>query len=112
MATAYGNLKALRNNIIVRNIDKGEQITKGGIIIADDDGKDRGIKPRWAQVYRVGKNIDYVKEGQWILMEHGRWGPGLQFNDGNEEFDIRLADTNCILGTADERPEEVQIGRL
>ena len=55
MATAYGNLKALRNNIIVRHIDKGEQVTKGGIIIADDDGKDRGIKPRWAQVYRVGK---------------------------------------------------------
>ena len=68
MATIFGDIKPLRNNLIVRNIEKGERKTKGGIILRDDDGKDHGIRPRWAQVYRVGSEITDVKEGQWVYI--------------------------------------------
>ena len=93
-------------------MDMGQQVTKGGIIIPDDDMKDRGIKPRWAQVYRIGEGIDWLKEGDYVLMEHGRWSPGFELDDGNEKFDVRLADPNGILGVSDTRPEEAEIGRL
>ena len=50
----YGDIKPLRNKVIVRDIEKGQQVTRGGIILPDDDGKDWGIRPRWAKVYKVG----------------------------------------------------------
>ena len=45
MATIFGDIKPLRNNLIVRNIEKGERKTKGGIILRNDDGKEHGIRP-------------------------------------------------------------------
>ena len=32
----------------------GEQVTQGGIILGNDDGKTRGIYPRWAKVFSKG----------------------------------------------------------
>ena len=66
MATIFGDIKPLRNNLIVRNIEKGERKTKGGIILRNDDGQEHGIRPRWAQVYRVGSAIsDAYAEHGW-----------------------------------------------
>ena len=28
-----------------------ERVTAGGIILRSDDGKEHGIRPRWAEVY-------------------------------------------------------------
>ncbi len=109
MNIIYGDITPLRNKILVKTIEKGEQKTRGGIIIPDDDGKDRGIRPRWAQVYAVGKNIDFVKKGQWVLIEHGRWSRGFTMDDGKGKFDCRLVDNNCIMGTSDERPEDINV---
>ena len=50
MSIVHGNIIPLRNNILVRNLEKGEQKTKGGIILRDDDAQAHGIRPRWAQV--------------------------------------------------------------
>jgi hypothetical protein len=36
-------------------MDMGEQTTAAGIVIASDDGKAHGVKPRWAEVYKVGE---------------------------------------------------------
>jgi len=105
----YGDIKPLRNKVIVRDIEKGQQVTRGGIILPDDDGKDRGIRPRWAKVYKVGSEIDFVKEGQWVYMEHGRWGRGVTLKKGNDEFDIRVADPDAILLVSDVPPEEIHV---
>jgi co-chaperonin GroES (HSP10) len=79
-------VRALSKDILVINMDMGEMKTSGGLVIASDDGKAHGVKPRWAQVYKVGPDcgID-VKEGQWILIEHGRWTRKIKIDDGEGE---------------------------
>ena len=109
MAIIHGDITPLKNKVLVKTIEKGQQITKGGIIIPDDDGKDRGIRPRWAEVYRVGEGIDFVQEGQWVLIEHGRWSKGFTLDDGTGQFDCRLVDNECILGTSDKKPEDINV---
>lgn len=86
-------------------MEKGEKRLASGLIIADDNGKDRGIRPRWAEVYKVGKNVDYVEPGQWVLLEHGRWtyGVNLDLTDGGTLY-VQRADTAAILLVTDECP--------
>lgn len=111
-ATIYnyvkGDLTPLRDHILVVNMEKGETITKSGLIIMDDNGKDRGIRPRWAQVYKVGANVDYVSPGEWVLLEHGRWTYGIELElpeaDEGEVFYVQRADPNGILLVSDEYP--------
>ena len=109
MSVVHGDIKPLRKRVIVRNLEKGEQKTAGGIIILDDDAKDRGIRPRWAQVYRVGEGITSVKEGEYVLIEHGRWGRGVQLDTGKEKFDIRIAEEESILLVSAEKPEQLNV---
>jgi len=42
-----GKLLPIRDHVIVEEMEFGEQISKGGIIIQSDDGKTMGVKPRW-----------------------------------------------------------------
>jgi co-chaperonin GroES (HSP10) len=105
--TIRGNIKPLRGRVLVKKLEFGQQKTTGGIILMDDDMKDHGIRPRWAQMYRVGDEIDFVQEGQWVLMAHGRWSPGVVVDNGEEVFDMRLADNKDILGVQDDRPEGI-----
>ncbi len=106
----YGEIRPLRDKILVKKIDKGMRKTAGGIILPQSDSAgdgNSGIRPRWAQVYAVGSNIDYLKKDQWILMEHGRWSFAVNIQDGDEIVDLRLADPKGILGYQDEKPEGV-----
>ncbi len=91
----------------------GEQRSSGGIVILGDDGKDRGIYPRWGQVYAVGP--DHNEEfniGDWVLVEHGRWTRGIEFDpEEGESTTIRMIDNNCILMWAKEKPDAVNIAK-
>jgi Chaperonin 10 Kd subunit. len=103
--TFNGNdLRAIKNTVIVRDMEFGLQTTASGIILPSDDGIDRGIHPRWCQVYRVGKDIDFVKQGDWILVDHGRWSRGLNVDIANEKFMMRTVDPKDILGISDTPP--------
>ena len=73
------------------------QKTAGGIVLPDDNMTDRGIRPRWAKIYAVGSDIDYVSVGQWVLMEHGRWSEGFDLEENGEVFDLRQADGELSL---------------
>lgn len=103
-----GDINPLPDHVLVINMEKGEKVTKGGIILRDDNGKDHGIRPRWAQVYKVGERIDYVLPGQWILVEHGRWTYGVEASvqeGGQEEvLYIQRVDTDAILLVSDVCP--------
>ena len=93
----HGKLRALRNKVLVRNIDQGMRKSKGGIILTQSDAVSdgaAGIRPRWAEVYSVGSNIDWVKEGQWVLMEHGRWTMPVKLNDGEYVFHAGTLEKN------------------
>ena len=95
---------ALHNWVIVRDMNFGNRTLSSGIIMLNDDAKTSGIRPRWAQVHRVGPNQTEVKEGQWILIEHGRWTRGAKVEINNEEFTIRRVDPSAIIFVSDEEP--------
>ncbi len=113
MSKVKGKLRPLRDRIIVHNMHFGEQRSSGGIVILGDDGKDRGIYPRWGQVFAVGP--DHKEEfdvGDWVLVEHGRWTRGIELDsDDGEATTIRMVDNNCILMWAKEKPESVNIAK-
>lgn len=108
MATIYEarpiQVKAIKDWVLVSGMDFSEMRTSGGIILRSDDGKSHGVKPRWAQVYKIGPEQQDVKVGQWILVEHGRWSRQLKIFDGESDKNIQRVDTNGILLVSDEPP--------
>ena len=107
MSVVKGKIHPIRDKVIVHNMNFGEQHTSGGLIILGDDGKDRGIYPRWGQVYAKGpENKEEYQVGDWILVEHGRWTRGAELDTGEgEPTTIRMVDNACVLMWAKEKPE-------
>jgi len=101
----YGDIIPLPEDIIVVNMEKGDKVLKSGLIINDDNGKVWGIRPRWAQVYKVGTKVDYVQPGEWVLIEHGRWTYGIEVvipeGDPDEVFYVQKVDPKGILCASD-----------
>jgi co-chaperonin GroES (HSP10) len=107
-----GSVRPIRNRVIVSGMEFGEQTTAGGIIISSDDGKDRGIKPRWGLVEAKGsENKDPFDIGDWILIEHGRWTRGfeVEMEDGTVET-MRTVEAESILGWQPETPDDILFG--
>jgi len=105
------SVRAIGNRVLVTDMYFGEQKTAGGIIIGDDDGKTRGIYPRWAKVYSKGPdNKDEYNVGDWILVEHGRWTRGLKIELDIGEVEVRMVEAESILAMSEEKPDSVQIG--
>jgi hypothetical protein len=102
-----GEIKPLRNSIIVTDMTfEGRQLSSG-IVLLGDDGKTDGIRPRWARVYAVGPEQSDVCVGQWVLIEHGRWSRGLKILKENQELTIRRADPEAIIFVTDEQPDNI-----
>lgn len=109
-----GKITPLGDKVFVNNMNFGEQVTTGGIVLMGDDAKDHGIRPRWAQVWAVGK--DHAEEfsvGDWILIEHGRWTRGIpyEYEDGTETT-IRMVENKAIIMWDIEQPKDAIIGHL
>lgn len=110
--TIKGDLRPVGNRVIVSDMYFGEQKTKGGLIISNDDGTTRGIYPRWGKVYAKGPdNKDDYAVGDWILIEHGRWTRSVKLDNGNGEIELRMIEAESILGYSNKRPDDVQIGQ-
>lgn len=95
-------LTPLKDTILVHGMEFRERISRGGLILPDDDMKSSGIRPRWAQVYAVGPEVTDVKVGQYIMIAHGRWSRGIAIEDEDGEKTIRKVDPNDILLISDE----------
>ena len=107
-----GSIRPIRNRVIVDSMEFGEQTTAAGLIISSDDGKDRGIKPRWGRVVVKGnENVDPYQVGTWILIEHGRWTRGfeVELEDGTIET-MRTVEAESIIGWQEERPQNTIFG--
>lgn len=115
MTTAYDikhiKIRALNSDVIVTDMDFGEQVTSSGIVVQSDDGKSHGVKPRWGQVYKVGPAQKDIEPGQWILIEHGRWTRKIKIDDGNGVKEIQKVEVKAILAVADEKPNDFYIGQ-
>jgi co-chaperonin GroES (HSP10) len=109
MAALKGKLRLLQDKVMVSNMYFGEQQTKSGIIIKNDDGKVEGIYPRWAQVWAVGpEHKEEFKVSDWILVEHGRWTRGIEYEqDDGEIITIRLVENKSILMWTNEKPNDI-----
>ena len=106
-----GTLKPIHNRVIVSDMHFGEQKTKSGLILRDDNGTSRGIYPRWAKVHAKGpENNDDYTVGDWILIEHGRWTRGIDVDDGNTTTNLRMVEAESVIGFSKEKPDDVMIG--
>lgn len=95
--TKIKKLKALKDTILVHGMEFKERLSRGGLILLDDDMKSSGIRPRWAQVYAVGPDIIDVEVDDYIMVAHGRWSRGVSIEDEDGEKTIRKVDPNDIL---------------
>lgn len=105
-ATEIKGLRALKDHVIVSNMNFDQRITSSGIILMNDDRRSEGIRPRWGQVWAVGPEQTEFKIGQWVLIAHGRWTRGSRIKDATGEHVIRRADTDSILAVSDELPTD------
>lgn len=106
-----GDVAAVGNRVIVSDMYFGEQKTAGGLIIKDDDGTTRGIYPRWAKVYSKGpQNKDDYDIGHWILIEHGRWTRAFTVETPEGEVELRMVETESVIGYSEEKPNDIYIG--
>ncbi len=100
-------IRPLGKRVIVSFMERGERKLGSGIVLPSDDGKETGIRPRWAQVYAMGEGVVDINVGDWVLIEHGRWTRGLTIRDGDENRVLYQVDwENGILASADEPPFE------
>jgi co-chaperonin GroES (HSP10) len=112
MNTIKGKLTPIRDNVIVSDMYFGEQKTKSGLIIRDDNGTTRGIYPRWGKVYAKGpENKDPYQVGDWVLIDHGRWTRSVNIDDGDGEKELRMIEVTSILMWSDTKPAGVVIGK-
>lgn len=95
-------LRPLADSVIVSDMTFDHRLSQGGIILLNDNGTGRGIRPRWAQVYAVGPDQVEVKIGQWICVAHGRWTRGIDVEDESGKHTLRRVDPKDILIVSDE----------
>lgn len=97
----------INEHIIVTDMSFDERVTRGGIVIPNDNRKSEGIRPRWARIYKIGSEYKGdLKEGQWILVSHGRWTRGITVVDETGEKDLRRVDPDEILLVSDEKMDD------
>lgn len=102
-------IRAIRSDVIVTDMVFDERISRGGIIIPNDNGTSLGIRPRWGRVFAVGPQQKDVRVGQWVCVAHGRWTRGLDIeNDAGQKRTIRKIDPKDILLVSDseEMPQD------
>ena len=102
-----GEIKPLRDSVIVTDMDFNDRKLASGILLLGDDGKTDGIRPRWARVYAIGPEQQDVSVGQWVLVEHGRWSRGLKIIRDGEEIVIRRADPQAIIFASQDKPDNI-----
>ena len=93
----------MRNKILAEMIDDpGEETTTaGGIILLEKDGTENAVRPRWFQVYSVGDDIDWLTEGAYVLVDHGRWSNGMKIDN---ELKVYLLDNKDCLMVSENNP--------
>ena len=89
-------VKATKNKILAEMIDKPDQTitTQGGIILTEKDATENAVRPRWFKVYSVGSEIDFIKEGEYVMVAHGRWSNGLKINEDLKLY--RIDNEECL----------------
>ena len=106
--TKVDKMTFLNKDIIVSDMHFDERISKGGIVLLDDDKKSSGIRPRWAKIYGLGPDVKDpdLQIGKYILISHGRWTRGIKVETPSGEVTLRKVDPNDILLISDTPMED------
>lgn len=106
--TKVDQLRFMHDNIIVSDMHFDERISKGGIVLLDDDKKSSGIRPRWAKIYGLGPDVKdpQLEIGKYILISHGRWTRGITVETPSGKVTLRKVDPNDILLVSDTPMED------
>lgn len=103
-------IKPLKNRVLAELMGLEQRVTASGIIIQGENGKDRGIRPRWAKIHLVGEGIDWVQPGQYVLVAHGRWSRQFECEHNGEKLKlVHLDNKECLIVT-DELPDDDFVG--
>ena len=99
-------VKAFGDRIIAVEGDLGDQITESGLLIKSNVDQADGITPRWFRVFEVGPRVDWIKPDQWVLVEYGRWTPGVELEDDRLEgvTEAWRIDPDGCLAVSDHKP--------
>jgi|TARA_R110000803_G_scaffold30857_3_gene69254 co-chaperonin GroES (HSP10) len=104
-------IRPIHDHVLVTDLYFGEQKTKGGIIIRDDNGTARGVYPRWARVHAKGPtNKEEYNVGDYILVEHGRWTRKMELDINGEHITLHRVDVDAIIALSESKPEDHVIG--
>jgi co-chaperonin GroES (HSP10) len=107
----YKKIKPTHSNILVTDMEFEDRVSKGGIILINDNMEERGIRPRWCKVLAVGHENKDVKKGEWILVAHGRWTRGLDLTDEKgKTITVRMVDPKDVLMASDTLPQDDTVG--
>jgi co-chaperonin GroES (HSP10) len=103
-------IKPLPKRILAELLGLEQRVTASGIIVQGENGKDRGIRPRWAKVHLVGEGIDWVQPGQYLLVAHGRWSRQFECEHNGQKLKLVHLDNAECLCIQDEEPNDEFIG--
>lgn len=102
------SFRPLGDKILVSDLERGASVTDGGIIIPDDNGSNRGIRTRWGRVTMVGPEVEpeFVKPGDWVMIEHGRWTYSMDFLDEETGETVKLwhVDNKALMIASEDDP--------
>lgn len=95
-------LLPVRDIVVCKDADFGDQTTSAGIIIKSNIKESQGIASRWMQVHKVGPDITFTKPGEWVLVEYGRWTESFKVDGIKEAYRV---DPKGCLAVSDDKPE-------
>lgn len=87
-AIKASNWRPLKGKVFVTQLEEGVRLSRGGILLPDDNAKITGIRPRWGQVHSIGEGVEGIAVGDWIMMKHGRWTQRItvEFEEGTVDL--------------------------
>jgi hypothetical protein len=101
------SLRALKNSVLVADMEFKERKLNSGIVLLNDNGTTAGIRPRWGRVYAVGPEQVEFHIGQWVCVAHGRWTRGVDIEDADgNTVTIRKIDPKDVLLVSDQEPAD------
>ena len=102
-------IRPIHDKVLAKMIDGfGHFKTSGGIIIQEEDMSQAAIRPRWFEILFTGPEQDDVHPGEYVLMAHGRWSRGIDYQGDKVYF----LDNEEMLAVSNELPSGINDGTV
>lgn len=102
-------IKPIHDKVLAKMIDGfGHFKTTSGIIIAEKEMTEGSIRPRWFEIMYTGPEQADVQPGEYVLMAHGRWSRGIDY-EGDKVY---FLDNEEMLAVSNELPSDINDGSV